>query len=368
MSNYSNVSGIEKSADSYSEFWNWFITKESYFFNIIQDRERIEEEFLNLVHPKLGDVKDGLYLLAGMLDDNTAEFVITAEGDLKNIAFAEEIVASAPNLRGWKFTALKPEAKESFTMKMGDVTISEDSLYFYEKRSWEQPDLIEITFVHNDLKEENSEMVTRGIYNFLESYLGEIGLAGDIDELNIIGKHEAEKEVLHLSELKPYLAERKAAFIEKYDEIRVNTKNDLHSIIEAEFESGLPYIAVINSELLKWDSKPSYPWLARIDLEFGGNDVGLADEAAYQFLENVENDINDELKDVDGYLNVARDTAKGIRSVYFACKDFRKPSKVFYYIKNKYSDKLGIQYLIYKDKYWLSLDQFINEDDGGLEN
>ena len=39
--------------------------------------------------------------------------------------------------------------------------------------------------------------------------------------------------------------------------------------------------------------------------------------------------IVEELKDFEGYLNIGRQTADSVREIYFACKEFRKPSKVF---------------------------------------
>jgi predicted fused transcriptional regulator/phosphomethylpyrimidine kinase len=57
-----------------------------------------------------------------MLDDDTAELVLTADGSLLNIAFVEDLVETAPNLKGWKFTALKPAMEnEDFTINMGDL-------------------------------------------------------------------------------------------------------------------------------------------------------------------------------------------------------------------------------------------------------
>jgi hypothetical protein len=65
-----------------------------------------------------------------------------------------------------------------------------------------------------------------------------------------------------------------------------------------------------------------------------------------------------ELKDVDGYLNVGRQTSEGEREIYFACKDFRKPSKVFFNTQKKHPDNFEIEYDIYKDKYWKTFERF----------
>jgi hypothetical protein len=43
-----------------------------------------------------------------MLDPQTAELILTPDGVVANIVFVEELVAAAPEIPGWKFTALKP--------------------------------------------------------------------------------------------------------------------------------------------------------------------------------------------------------------------------------------------------------------------
>jgi hypothetical protein len=48
------------------------------------------------------------FFLTGMMDHNRAELVLTADRTINNIVFVEELVATAPEIPGWKFTALKP--------------------------------------------------------------------------------------------------------------------------------------------------------------------------------------------------------------------------------------------------------------------
>ena len=66
----------------------------------------------------------------------------------------------------------------------------------------------------------------------------------------------------------------------------------------------------------------------------------------------------EQLKDHEGFINIGRQTADGARNIYFACNNFRKPSKVLYEISKSYEHRLKINYDIFKDKYWRSLDQF----------
>jgi hypothetical protein len=129
--------------------------------------------------------------------------------------------------------------------------------------------------------------------------------------------------------------------------------------LEAELESGNNLIAVINSQLLNWDSKASHPWIAVITFQYdGSNNNGMPDEDDYQNLDEIEEKILEQLSDKDGYLNIGRQTANNEREIYFACKDFRKPSKVFFITQKENSEKFGIEYDIYKDKYWQSFERF----------
>ena len=94
----------------------------------------------------------------------------------------------------------------------------------------------------------------------------------------------------------------------------------------------------------------------------------MPDDDTYQLLSKVEDEILAELHDAEGYLNIGRETAKDVRSVYFACKEFRKPSKVLNKIRDQYAGNIEIDIDIYKDKYWQSFDRFIATEDDDLVN
>jgi hypothetical protein len=352
----------DKSPGSYEKFWNWFCRNEKAFFKTVKEHDNIERKFFRKLAPKLAELKDGFWYLTGMYDDNTAELVITVDGTIKNIVFAEELIDSAPEIEGWKFTALKPAIYiESLSIKMADYQFHSENMSFYSNDDPDYPDEIDITVVHNDLDDKNKPAITNGIYIFLDNYLGELNFATTIDNLTIAGRNEAEKELIPIAKLKNFLAWRQKEFIEKYEGLRHKTKEDSYSILEAELESGRALIAVINTNLLEWDSKASHPWIMSIEIKYDReNNNGMPDKATGNLLSEIENSIMEELKDFDGYLNIGRQTAEGIRKIYFACKDFRKPSKVLHGIQGHYTNRVEINYDIYKDKYWQSLERFNN--------
>jgi len=361
MSFFKSISKTKKEpVKSYEEFWAWFKLNEKDFFKVVKNRRNIEKGFFNKLSKKLEEIKDGFFYLTGMYDDNTVELVLTADGDTKNIVFVEELVKAAPEILGWKFTSLKPALDiKNVRIEMDGYKFTSDNLNFYSNEITNYSDEIDITIVHNDLTEENKEILSNGIYIFLDNYLGELDFLNNIDNLTIIGKSEAQKDLVPIEKLKDFLTWRQKEFNEKYEGVRHDTENDTLSLLEAQLESGYKLFAVINKELLNWDSKASHPWIAVLTMKYDGKKNNrMPNDKDYNLLDKIEEEIKQELKDFDGYLNIGRQTANNEREIYFACKDFRKPSKVFYALQQKYSNSFEIEYNIYKDKYWQSFNRF----------
>jgi hypothetical protein len=357
----SNIFGSkEEPIKSYGDFWKWFQHNEKNFFDKVKSHKNIEKGFLDKLAPKLAELKEGFYFLSGMYDDQTAELVLTADGTIKNIVFIEELVAQAPKINGWKFTALKPSLPiDDVAINMAGYRFDSHNMFFYSNDHPDYPDEIDITILHNDQTEKNKPEIGTGTYIFLDNYLGELDFVNSIDNLKIIGRKEAEKELIPIAKLKDFLIWRQKEFVEKYSGHRYNTENDSYSSLEAELTNGRPLIAIVNTTLLEWDSKASHPWILKVGINYdGNNNNGMPDNSTYELLNEFEEEIMQELKDFDGYLNNGRQTADNTREIYFACTEFRKPSKVLHNLSQKYAQKLTIEYDIYKDKYWQSFEHF----------
>ena len=327
---------------------------------MIKENGDIEKQIFSKLSPKLDELKEGFWYQVGMEDDNTAELILTADGVIKNIVFVEELVAAAPKIKNWKFTALKPPMDiKGVAIEMGGYKFACDNMHFCINEHTDYPDEIDISIVHDSCIEDNKSEVGRGIYIFLDNYLGELDFALTIDNLKIETRSSNDRELIPIGKLRDYLKWRQSEFIEKYEGIRHDTESDEHSIMKAFHEDGSPLIAVINTHLLKWDSKASHPWILAIEIPYkDGTNNGMPDNSTYSQLDEIDEEINTELKDIDGYLYIGRQTTKNVRAIYFACIDFRKSSLVSYKIQKKYEHKFAISYNIYKDKYWQSFDRF----------
>jgi hypothetical protein len=361
MSFLKNIFGKkDEPIKNYSDFWNWFQLNGNDFFKVVKNGQNIEKDFFNKLSPKLEELKEGYFFLTGMFDDKTAELVLTADGDTKNIVFVEELVECAPQISGWKFIALKPPlSMEDISIEMSGLKFNSENLFFYSNDLPNYPDEIDICIIHNDINDENIEEISNGTYIFLDNCLGELDFLNIIDNLQVIRESDAEKELIPITKLKDFLIWRQKEFIEKYDGVRYDTENDAYNILEANLESGNKLLATVNSNLLDWNGKSSHPWLAVITFKFDGNQTnGMPNNKDYEYLGNIEEELMISLKDKDGYLNVGRQTSENEREVYFACKDFRKPSKIFYETQQAHGNNFDIEYDIYKDKYWQTLEKF----------
>ncbi|SNS18574.1 Family of unknown function [Belliella buryatensis] len=242
---------------------------------------------------------------------------------------------------------------------MEDYTFESGNLSFYAIEDRNYPDEVDIVVAHDDYKEEDRITIINGIYIFLDNYLEELNSVTTIDNLTVISKDQAEIDLIPIEKLKDYLIWREKEFLEKYDGIRHNTDNDNYSSLEATLKNGLQLVAIINTTLLDWDSKASHPWILKVEIKYDGSkNNGMPDNDSYEQLNNFEDELMLELKDFDGYLNIGRQTADGERIIFFACKDFRKPSKLLYNLATKHSGKINLNFDIYKDKYWRSFERF----------
>ncbi len=340
------------------EFWNWFEQHESKFFKAIKVHNNIEAEFIDPVYNKLNQVKEGIFILAGMLNDHTAELIITAEGNLLNFPHIKKIVESAPKLQNWKFTAFKPSSNSpDFGIQMGTKSFTDKNVYFFPENNPLYPDEISIKLVYKERYDQNEfSLIVNGIFIFVENYLGEIKQATQVDRISI--EHSAPKEVelIPISKLNDYINWREKEFEEKYNGTFLHSDESKYTSLEWEIEDKV-IIGVVNADLIKWDKKASHPWIVVIIIKFDEKkNNGMPNPNALQLYYEFEDRVRDILPDKEGYLHVAQKTGLGKREIFYANKDFMKPIQVLQEMKNNVSFEYEID--VFKDKYWQCMKQF----------
>lgn len=345
---------------TYTEFWNWFQHHEADFFQRVKNQDEVELRFFDRMSEKIGNLLKTRSYLTGMLDEHTAHLIFSADGNIADMVFAEDLVAAAPHLPNWKFEALKPAMpKEDFSIHLGDQKFGPDNLHFYYEEHPNLPDYIDITVVHDYFTPENSDAVTRGTFIFLDNYLGELNFATTIDHMRVIGKEDATNELIPISKLADFLKWREKEFVEKYEGPYPDAETENHAVLQTQAENGLPLLFVMNIELLNWDNKPSHPWILQIEIPYDGKkNEGMPGTRDYERMNQIEDEIHASLTRSGGHLNLGRKTGNNLREVYMACKDFREASRLLSKIAAVHRGSYSITYEFYKDKYWNSFQGF----------
>ncbi|RYZ32349.1 MAG: DUF695 domain-containing protein [Sphingobacteriales bacterium] len=342
----------------FEEFWSWFQKQERDFHTAVRSGRNIEKEFFNKLTPMLHQLNNEVLLLTGMKDPDTVELVFTADGKVKHFAFIEDLVTSAPQLRGWQFTALKP-AIPGVSIEMGGYQFGEDNISFVPDDDPLRPDEIRIILVHEDYREENSDLIENGSFIYLDNTLGELEFACLIDHVQLASKNEVAADLIPVAKLKDYLSWREKEFVEKYGALRRDTSGDQHSLMEGRLPNGQSAIIVLNADLLRWDARASHPWLLLVELQYTDKQhAGMPGETTSEKLQVLEDRISNELPAGEGYLNIGRQTGANAQHLFFACQEFRRPSRVMAALLRDNSTDIRISFEIVKDKYWKTLEGY----------
>jgi hypothetical protein len=347
----------ENPINSYDEFWAWFQQQASQFHRVVKNPVAINEGFFRKIYPKLTQLNPSFQLLAGMIDENTAELVFTADGIVKYIPLIEEIVAAAPAIPGWRFVALKPEfLKDEMNVVMDGQHFNSKTIRFCTMEDAAYPDQISIGLVHSAYQVSDHELFANGCLVFIDNYLGELNAALQIDHIEMLRSRNPQQETIAIDKLPDYLKWRQSEFVEKYQGTLHDSSDDNFGVLDAKLSDGSPLVAVLNKSLLDWDAKASHPWVLTIMIQYpapGG--LGMPEAVTADVMARLEEEIEQQLSEADGYLNVARQTAQSQRVIFFACREFRKPAKVMAQIVKKNLGKLTLDYDIFKDPYWRAM-------------
>ena len=340
-------------------FWHWFSNHEKKFRRALKNNEHVHESFINPLSAKLNLMREGFSLLVGKNNDDKLELVISVDGILKNIVFAEELIALAPQNEHWEFKALKPAMPlEGTKLQMGGATFSTDNLYFKPIENPEYPDEIVLEIIHTEHNSALSHLYFHGVISFLDNYLGELFLSTSIDNLQLTGKENLSEDLVPITKLKDYIIWRQKEIDEDQYKSSYDTTLDKFSFLEASLENGKPLFATVNLELLDWPYKPAYPYTLIVEIKYDRAKEGLPSLQDKEKFDQFEIEISKALSDPSLYIKFGSQLADGNLFLIFMCKEFRQSSKIVDKIRQSHKFKITSTYNIFKDKYWKSLERF----------
>ncbi len=345
--------------DDVPSFWKWFTLNHHQLFRAVKKEKNLDKDFFNLLLPKLQALNEQFFCQAGMVDPDTAELIITVEGQIKSFVFAEELVAEAPSLPHWKFTALAPPTGPTISIEMDGYCFNQDKISFTCEDDPLRPDEINLTLHYSDYSETHKELIYQGTMIYLENALGELSAATLIDSIDIAPLTTEVLGPIPIEKLGSFLTWKEKEFVEKYKERFYQTGEEDYSIFESQDSKGLPLIAIIKQDLLSWDAKASHPWMLSVNIAYPHGVKGMPDRGTSEWLELFQDQFTQSLTEQRNVLYLGRRTYNNSRVFYYACADYRQTSKSAAALIKEGQSPYTITYDIFKDKYWRIMDPYV---------
>lgn len=185
-------------------FWRWF-TENCSRFRTMQTSSR--EELLDEIMDNLHQIDEGLFFEVSEPQDGICDFVITAEGRKELFALVDQVVAAAPSLQGWTFTALRPPMGFSFAIDYGNVHLDPDELWFLPLSAGNDEEHLGVQIGIPKLKKRDEEEALSASYILLDTGLGERRSAEAIEHVEVVSlpKDADTAGFIRLVELAEYL-------------------------------------------------------------------------------------------------------------------------------------------------------------------
>lgn len=163
--------------DTQEQFWHWFVAHQDELFDFETDQERIFDELsaqLNRVNPHLS------FEFGPKTDQR--EFVISASGIREAFPATSSLVAAAPKMDRWIFTAFRPRRNPLNSIQIGESFVEPGDVEFslISKGS-----LIGIQLFIPGFREDNTTLKQIG-YLMLDEALGEYDVETKIGPIKML--------------------------------------------------------------------------------------------------------------------------------------------------------------------------------------
>jgi hypothetical protein len=190
-------------------FWNWFeANNQAYLFiNEVEEAER--DRLMDAIGSELHKYNENLWIEIGGFANEVMELIVTAEGDTEFFNMVEDVVAQAPDIKGWNFVAfLPPMVGDPFKINYEGVELDTEDMWFLPLEEEDDPKSIGLRICTPNFDEiKDHEYFMSAIYKILETLLGEKTFALDIDyvETGEVPENPEEEGMMELQEVLEYV-------------------------------------------------------------------------------------------------------------------------------------------------------------------
>jgi hypothetical protein len=180
-----------KKKNDIESFWKWFSKRESNFFH------NFDKNNSNIVHEigaQLRKIDDNIVCeISAIREKNGRDFVISADGIFESFDNVMAICNEAPLFGNWTITAFRPRYSSSdIAIRMGDVTLSHDNIYFGYALG---DNVIDLDIYIDKYASDNTRYVD-AYFILLDSLIGEFDAVTKIGDTNFHSLKEKDKLTL----------------------------------------------------------------------------------------------------------------------------------------------------------------------------
>lgn len=190
-----------------SEFWKWFLKHQSKIEAFKNANDPILDQLLEQLHK----YNEHLFLeLSTNFEEK--ELVITAEGDSEQFESVRDLMAKAPKLKNWKFTAFRPPLGFGFQTKYEGVEYDPEKLWFLPLENESNPSAVGIKIGIPSFDEKIHVHSKAAAWVILDTALGELVSAQEIQymETGALPSDPEKEGYIELPELPKYLTWKKS--------------------------------------------------------------------------------------------------------------------------------------------------------------
>ncbi len=347
----------------FQSFWNWFVTHERRFVQMLNIEYKGDNEFKSIFMSRLMEVWKECAFYVVRHENGVYEITFNISNQLRRVVTVEELITAAPDLKNWIFSAFtKPVADAEYKFVIDDFSFDSASVSFFSTEHADCPDMVDITVTYKNDDENYYDQAQSACLRFIQHIVGELEMLTQLDRLQIRPAETGDPELIPLAKLPAFLRWRQTEFVEKYKGVVYDKKEapeDKYLMLESAPTSiGLVSIATVDRFAICWNETASYPWILTITLAYEKTEDGQPDEAMEAAINVFQQDLKKIADANEEYLFLLHDSYDNVVTTYFACNEFRDISWMVEDFLREYDEQFKLGYAINLDKYWSVVDAY----------
>lgn len=168
-----------KPEDPNESFWKWFQDNSNELRKVTTCKEKICDQLQKQMHK----INKNITYAFGPEKDGRREFIISANGIRDAFQSVQTLARSSPYIAGWKIIAFRPAVGWGYAVKINEIKISADDIWFSSEINETKIDLK--LYARKSLIDIGRESIMQAVFLLLDYGLGEYIIETRIGSLDL---------------------------------------------------------------------------------------------------------------------------------------------------------------------------------------